>query len=109
MPSPLYLKSENFGFFDITFVPRGGICPPGTLPQPVPCEVGPCPDLCVPAETLDLTGEPLVPGLPPTAEEVAQQQVVVSPAFGEGGLSMLAILGIGALSLIVLAGARRPR
>lgn len=58
MTTPLFLKSDTFGTFDFTYVPAGGICPPGQVATPTKCLAGPCPDLCLAGETMTLSGEP---------------------------------------------------
>lgn len=109
MTTPLFLKSDTFGSFNFTFVPQGGICPPGMEGTPVKCQVGPCPDMCVTQEPADLSGEPLQPGLPPTALEVAQG-ASASPAAAPptGPITWLKWLWILLpVSLIVAATPRR--
>jgi hypothetical protein len=67
MTTPLFLKSDTFGSFDYTYVPAGGICPPGQVATPTECAAGPCPDLCLAGEPMTLSGEPLVQAEPAQA------------------------------------------
>jgi hypothetical protein len=90
MATPLFLKSDTFGSFDYTYVPAGGICPPGQVATPTECAAGPCPDLCLAGEPMTLSGEP------PVQAEPAQ-------ASGPPWLSMALI----AIPVLAILGARR--
>jgi hypothetical protein len=93
MATPLFLKSETFGSFNFTYVPAGGICPPGQVATPTECLAGPCPDLCLAGEPMTLSGEPEVQAQP------------VQPA--EAGSPPWLSIAIIAISLLPFLAARR--
>ena len=101
MATPLYLKPDNFGTFDYTYVPSGGICPPGQQGSAMDCLIAPCPDVCVASESMVLSGEALAPNLPATLEDVARQQ-----AAEQGGSPPWLSIAAVAISILGLLGAK---
>jgi hypothetical protein len=93
MTTPLFLKSDTFGSFDFSYVPAGGICPPGQVGTPTECAAGPCPDLCMAGEPMTLSGEPEVQPQPAQAG---------SPPWGSIALILISLLPF-------LAARRRAR
>jgi len=93
MTTPLFLKSETWGSFEFSYVPAGGVCPPGQVGTPIECLEEPCSEMCVAGETMTLSGEPEVQAQP------------VQPA--EAGSPPWLSIAIIAISLLPFLAARR--